>query len=250
MSDAARWLPLLHALADAADALSLPAFRAGPGAVGSKPDGSIVTETDRAVERAVRAAAEATGLAVLGEEYGGAAGEGPTLVVDPIDATENFARGVPVYATLLAVEQAGEMVAGVVSAPAMGARWHAARGAGAWRGESRLSVSSVGALEAATVFHGGSHPRVRPLLEAARRSRGFGDFWQHALVAEGRGEASVDVAVAVWDVAPLYVLVEEAGGICTDLSGRRDPRGGSLLAANRQLHAAALACLAGPTRSD
>jgi histidinol-phosphatase len=247
VSDAARWLPLLHALADTADALSLGAFRTGPGAVGSKEDGSIVTETDRAVERTVRAAAEAAGLAVLGEEFGGMAGEGPTLVVDPIDATENFARGVPVYATLLAVELAGEMVAGLVSVPAMGARWHAARGAGAWRGEARLTVSAVDRLEAATAFHGGSHARVLPLLGAARRSRGFGDFWQHALVAEGRGEASVDVTVAVWDVAPLYVLVEEAGGVCTDLSGRRDPRGGSLLAANPAIHGQALRLLAGGT---
>jgi histidinol-phosphatase len=245
MSTADRWLPVLHALADAADAVSLPAFRSGPGGIGTKADGTLVTETDRAVERAVRAAAEPAGLAVVGEEYGGETGTGPTLIVDPIDATENFARGVPVFATLLAVEQHGELLAGLVSAPALGARWHAARGAGAWRGGTRLAVSAVATLAEATVFHGGIHAGTLPLLRAARRTRGFGDFWQHCLVAEGRGEASVDVSVAVWDVAPLYVLVEEAGGVCTDLSGRRDPRGGSLLAANAGIHARALAALAG-----
>jgi histidinol-phosphatase len=248
------WLPLLSELADRADAVSLRHFRSRTLRIEEKSDHSLVTEADLEVEAAVRATfgTQHPGLGVFGEEQGEQPGSGDTrLIVDPIDATANFARGIPVWATLLAIEQAGEVVTGLVSAPALGQRWHAARGAGAWSGERRLRVSSLGELEKAQLFHGSlaggeavlGTRRIAGLIERTHRQRGFGDFYQHMLVAEGCGELAIDPIVSPWDVAALQVIVEEAGGRSTTTRGERSIYAGSLLSSNGLLHDEALEIL-------
>jgi histidinol-phosphatase len=246
------WLPFLHELADAADSISTPYFRRTDLSVERKPDRSLVTTADLEIESAVRdlVAQRHPELGVFGEEHGELKGSsGGRLIVDPIDATANFARGIPIFATLLAIEDEGEIVAGLVSAPALHQRWHAARGEGAFCGSRRLSVSRVKAMEDAQVFHGSlagaeaapGTERIPALLEQSWRQRGVGDFWQHVLVAEGCGELAIDPVVKPWDIAPLQVIVEEAGGLATTLQGERSIYGGSLLCSNGALHATALA---------
>jgi histidinol-phosphatase len=251
VSPATQWLPLLHELADRADAIALRHFLARNLRVDVKADRSPVTEADRAIEAAARGAVRShhPELGVLGEE-GGETGGGAAarLIIDPIDGTRNFVRGIPVFATLLAVEQADTVVAGVVSAPALGRRWHAARGAGAFCGARRLAVSTIAQLERAQLFHGSVGgvgednplPGVLTLARQVERTRGFGDFYQHVLVAEGAGEIAVDPVVKPWDIAALMVLVEEAGGRCTSLAGERTIYGGSLVTTNGMLHEVAL----------
>ncbi|HTO55429.1 MAG TPA: inositol monophosphatase family protein [Myxococcota bacterium] len=251
------WLGFLAEIADRADAIALRLFRSQDLHVEEKADRSLVTQADREIEAAARAllGQRHPELGILGEELGSAAGSSDSrLVIDPIDATFNFVRGVPVFATLLAIERAGEVVAGLVSAPALGgARWHAARGAGAWEGKHRLRVSGVRELAHAQLFHGsiGGYEGVRTppgLVELARvthRQRGFGDFWQHCLVAAGSGEIACDPIVQPWDIAALQVLVEEAGGRATALDGQRSIYAGSLVSTNGHLHEAALERLRG-----
>jgi len=247
------WLPLLAEIADRSDELALRLFCSADLHVAEKPDRSLVTTADREIEAGARklVAERRPELGVYGEEEGEQAGSSDArLVIDPIDATFNFARGVPVFATLLAIERGGEVVAGLVSAPALGTRWHAARGAGAWQAGRRLRVSGIREL-----FHGsigGSEGQRTPpgLVELARathRQRGFGDFWQHCLVAAGAGEIAFDPIVAPWDIAALQVIVEEAGGRATALSGQRTIYQGSLVSSNGLLHELALARLRGDT---
>lgn len=256
--NAVDWLPFLSDVADRADAIALRLFRSPGLRSEQKADRSLVTEADRAIEEAVRALVTERhpALGMLGEEFGARSASGDSrLIVDPIDATSNYARDIPVFATLLAIETRGEVSAGMVSAPALASRWSAARGAGAWaeRGKRRLHVSRVSTLASAQLFHGslgGYEGQQIPkgLIELARathRQRGFGDFWQHCLVAEGAGEIAVDPVVHPWDIAALQVLVEEAGGRATSLSGARSIYAGSLVCTNGTLHAAALAALAG-----
>lgn len=250
------WLALLHELADVADAIALRHFRRADLAVDTKPDDSPVTMADRGIEDAIRTqvGTRHPDLGIVGEEAGASGAAGATrLIIDPIDGTRNFVRGVPVFATLLAVEHDREVIAGLVSAPALGQRWHAARGSGAWNGTRRLAVSSVTDLAQAHLFHGsvGGHaegnplPGVLALAGRVARTRGFGDFYQHVLVAEGAGEIAVDPVVRLWDIAALQVIVEEAGGRATTLDGTRDIRGGTLVSSNGRLHDAALAALRG-----
>ena len=205
-------LDLALTLADEADAISLTRFGAADLRVETKDDLTPVTDADRAVERALRArlALERPDEGVLGEEEGGGGGS-VRWILDPIDGTKNFARGIPVWATLLALEREGTIVCGVVSAPALGHRWWAARGAGAYRDGERLHVSTVGDLAAATVScaHGRDLAALEPRV---RHARGFGDFWQHMLVAEGAADAAVDARLSLWDVAAVAVIVREAGG--------------------------------------
>src|SRR5256884_2302141 len=177
-----------------ADELALRWFRSAGLRVQEKPDLSPVTEADQAIEAMARTAVRQNHpeLGVLGEEEGEA--PGPTearLIIDPIDGTRNFVRGIPVFATLLAIEAGGEVVAGVASGPALGARWHAARGSGGVRDGQRRMVSRLASLERATLFHGnlgpgegGPPPGVAGLIARVERTRGFGDFYQHMLVAE------------------------------------------------------------------
>jgi histidinol-phosphatase len=197
-------------LADDADALTLGRFRAADLRVETKPDLTPVSEADRAVEELLRAriAAERPGELVLGEELGADEGEGPRWIVDPIDGTRNYTRGIPVWATLLCFD---DRVA-VVSAPALGRRWWAVRGGGAFADGERLRVSAIDRIEEATILFALDRPLPARALEAWH-VRGFGDFWAHMLVAEGAAEVAVDApGLAVWDSAAVAVIVEEAGG--------------------------------------
>ena len=255
----AEWLPFLAELADRADALALRWFRSAGLAVQEKADASPVTEADRAIETMARALARERypDLGILGEEQGeaGASGAARTrLIIDPIDGTRNFVRGIPVFATLLAIEESGEVVAGVASAPALRARWRAARGAGAFRDDRRLRVSRIRSLAGALVLHGnlgsaegGAPAGIGRLLGQAGHTRGFGDFYQHVLVAEGAGDVAIDPVMHPWDIAALQVIVEEAGGRATDLGGERSVYATSLVTSNGVLHEAALGALA-PSR--
>jgi histidinol-phosphatase len=235
-------LALAHRLAAAADALSMARFRARDLVVETKPDLTPVTDADRAVETAIREllAVERPDDAVLGEEYGAAEGRRRWLV-DPIDGTRNFSRGIPVWATLIALEEDGAVRLGVVSAPALGRRWHAERGGGAWSGDDRLRVSSVRRIEDAVLSFALEQP-IPSLATAAWHARGYGDFWSHMLVAEGAVDGAIDaVGVSVWDIAPLQVIVEEAGGRFSDFCGVSRTDGGSAVSSNGHLHEILLA---------
>jgi histidinol-phosphatase len=252
-------LALALRLADAADAITGTRFRARDLAVRSKPDRTPVTDADTAVEDAVRAMlAEARpDDNVAGEERGGTVtAKGRHWLLDPIDGTKNFLRGLPVWASLIALVEDGTPVVGVISAPLLGRRWSAAAGAGAWlrdgAGEHRLSVSGVSALPDAylSTTHLGSwvehHSREAylRLVDGCWENRAFGDFWQHCLVAEGAIDLAAEAIVNPWDVAAAQVLVTEAGGRFTDLSGRARFDGGSALSSNGLLHDDALGLLA------
>jgi histidinol-phosphatase len=238
-------LELALALADAADAISLPRFRTGL-AVETKPDSTPVTEADRAVETELRRLlAEARPQdAILGEEYGTLGDSRRRWIVDPIDGTKNYSRGVPVWATLIALEEDGVVRVGVVSAPSLARRWWAERGAGAFAGAERLRVSSVERIEDAVL----SFPLDRQLPAIAERAwhvRGVGDFWAHMLVAEGAVDGAVDATgVGVWDLAAVQVVIEEAGGRFTDVRGERRIDSGTAVSSNGPLHDELIAALA------
>jgi histidinol-phosphatase len=239
-------LELALSLADDADAIALSRFRASDLRVERKPDLTPVSEADRAVEERLRArlGAERPGEPVLGEELGADEGEGARWILDPIDATKNYVRGIPVFATLIALE---ERVA-VVSAPALGRRWWAVRGEGAWCGERRLRVSGIRRLEDAVLTYTslrGWDERFHALAARAWAARGFGDFWQYMLLAEGAVDVCVEGEANVWDLAAPKLIVEEAGGRLTDLEGAARPDGGSAVASNDLLHDEVLAALAG-----
>jgi histidinol-phosphatase len=246
------------------------AFRRPDLAVGTKPDLTPVTEADRGVELALRdeLAGRRPGDLIVGEEFGegsGDTGPGPAAttpsrrwIIDPIDGTKNFVRGIPVWATLLALESDGQLTVGVVSAPALGRRWWASRGQGAFAGapEERgtpIHVSAVARLDDAQLSnaslsgweeHGGPS-RVVDLARRCWRDRAFGDFWSHMLVAEGACEIALDPVVSLWDLAAIQVIVEEAGGRFTDLAGSPRADGGSAISSNGVLHDVALAILNG-----
>ncbi len=225
-------------LADLADSLSLPRFRSADLRVETKPDFTPVTDADRAVERALREriAAERPDEGVLGEEEGDEGGV-VRWILDPIDGTKNFSRGIPVWATQIALERDGVTQLGVVSAPALGRRWWATRGGGAFADGERIRVSSIARLADATVS--GS-----PELTAhVWHSRDFGDFWQHMLVAEGSLEVAVDPVAATWDIVPDAIIVVEAGGRSSSIDG--GPAVGSVVSTNGLVHDEALALLDG-----
>jgi histidinol-phosphatase len=246
------WLALAHAAADEADGLARSTFRRDLQ-VSTKPDRTLVTQADMAIERAVRARISAAypDHGLVGEEYGAEAGDAPTRwYIDPIDGTHNFVRGVPLFGTLLAVERDGELQAAVLSAPALRERWWARRGGGAWARSAgddeprRIRVSTVVDVADAQVFYGsgrqiassGRAPGFHALLDAAWRERGFGDFWGYALLAEGAAEAMVEVGLSSWDAAAPTVLVEEAGGRVSDFDGRRTIGAGTFVATNGHIH--------------
>lgn len=254
-------LALALDLADLADAATLPRFQALDLRVELKADATEVSEADRAAESAVRArlAEVRPGHAVLGEEQGLIGDEASPWrwVIDPIDATANYVRGIPAYATLIALLHHGVPVVGVCSAPALGRRWWAARGTGAFArtagGEARpVRVSSVDDLAKAHLGHAsigtwddhGMGDGFVALTRAVWRSRGFGDFWMHVLVAEGAMDAALEPIVSLWDVAAIQVIVEEAGGRFTTTGGEPRADGGSAVSSNGLLHDAVLAHLA------
>ncbi|MGQ0718745.1 MAG: histidinol-phosphatase [Pseudonocardiales bacterium] len=256
-------LVLALTLADIADVITLDRAGAADLHVERKPDRTPVTDADLAVEDSVRTvlAAQRPQDAVLGEEGGGPTGEraGRIWLLDPIDGTKNFLRGVPVWATLIALVEEGTPVVGVISAPALGRRWWAAAGAGAHTrdmdGATRvIAVSGISELADAYVSttHLGSwveyHSRKSylALVDACWENRAFGDFWQHCLVAEGVIDLAAEPVVNPWDVAAAQVLVEQAGGRFTDLDGVARYDSGTALSSNGLLHDAALGCLRHP----
>jgi histidinol-phosphatase len=221
----------------------------------SKEDGTPVTEADLAIENVLRQAIEEAhpNDSVVGEE-GGTAGDTKSSrrwIVDPIDGTKNFRRGIPIFATLIALEEEGEVVAGVASAPAINTRWYARKGGGAFRDGDRISVSKVKEIALAEVCSGGIgsiakaglEQRFTDLCNKAARHRAFGDFWGHVLVAQGSMELMLDPEVNVWDLAALKIIVEEAGGTMTSVSGEDRIDGGNALTTNGHLHDEALAAL-------
>ncbi len=251
-------LDLALALADVSDVITMDRFLAEDLVVDTKPDLTPVTEADRAVEEAIRErlAELHPGDAILGEEFGQSeAGSGTRRwIVDPIDGTKNYVRGIPVWATLLALQEGNDLVVGVVSAPALGRRWWAARGEGAYvddrlrgGGPRRIGVSAVRTLADAQLCFSGLEDwkdggaALMRLAQSCWRSRGYGDFWPYTLLAEGAVDLTCEPVVELWDLAAPRIIVEEAGGRFTDLGGVPTAAGGDALATNGVLHDAALA---------
>jgi histidinol-phosphatase len=254
-------LSLARELADSADAITLARYRAADLMVETKPDATPVTEADREAERVIvegitRGRADD---AVVGEEYGASRqSEGRRRwILDPIDGTANYMRGVPVWATLIALQDGEDLSLGVVSAPALGRRWWASRGGGAFVAEAgatearRLHVSGVRELaDAQLSFAGleqwrelGRLDDVVELVDHCWRTRSFGDFWAYMLLAEGAMDIALDPVASLWDLAAPQLIVEEAGGRFSDLGGVRRADGGDAIATNGVLHEAALAII-------
>ena len=261
-------LALAHALADLSDAISLDRYQAQDLVITTKPDNTPVTDADRAVETAIREALathrQSDGL--VGEEFGSDKGTtGRYWVIDPIDGTKNFMRGVPTWATLIAlvnVDSFGveEVVVGIASAPALARRWSAAKGHGAYvrfnsgslddlsedldasSHEKKISVSKVAKLSDASISYsdfvgwGDRLESFQKMLANAWRTRGIGDFWSHMLVAEGAVDVAIEPSLAVWDMAALDIIVREAGGTFTNTAGQSGPFGGSGVSTNGLLH--------------
>jgi histidinol-phosphatase len=233
-------LRFAHALADAADEVTTARFRALDLHVETKPDLSPVSEADRRAEEVIRdlVASSGRGETVLGEEYGDDGGD-VKWIVDPIDGTTNFVRGVPVWATLLALARDGVVELGVVSAPALGRRWWALRGGGAYADGGRGRVPGVASLDDAAVSTTSARRMPdgwRTIVQRAWSNRGLGDFWQHCLVAEGALDIACDSVMKLWDYAPVQLLVEEAGGRCTTYAGGVPAVDASFVSTNGLLH--------------
>ena len=249
-------LAFAHALADLADSISLARFGAADLRVETKPDLTPVSEADTAVEEALRSAIAAgrPGEAILGEELGGGETRGGAAlwVIDPIDGTRNYVRGIPIWATLIALERDGELRAAVASAPALGHRWWASQGAGAFADGSAIRVSGIRRVEDATFCYTSARSFAKaglgePFLDLAARcwvERGFGDFWMHMLVAEGAADVAVDASLQRWDVAAVQLIVEEAGGRFSALDGSQHTPGAAALSTNGALHEAIVGAFA------
>ncbi|MEU3600092.1 histidinol-phosphatase [Streptomyces sp. NPDC006798] len=256
-------LRLAHVLADAADAATTARFRALDLKVETKPDMTPVSEADRAAEELIRGQLQRARPrdAILGEEYG-VQGTGPRRwVIDPIDGTKNYVRGVPVWATLISLtvqddEGVYQPVVGVVSAPALGRRWWAAQGSGAYTGRSLTSatplrVSRVSRLEDASFGYSSltgweERGRLDAFLQLSRdcwRTRAYGDFWPYMMVAEGSVDICAEPELSLWDMAALVVVLQEAGGVFTGLDGQPGPHSGNGVASNGLLHEELLARL-------
>jgi histidinol-phosphatase len=254
MSYKAKYGELLESIADEADRTAMKFFRSGALSAERKRDGTVVTLADKNVEQMAIARVKASGLAidVVGEETSAEPPTGPAtngrarMIIDPIDGTEEFSRGIPTFGTLMGIEEDGEIVAGLASAPALGqgTRWSAYRAEGAWRGKERLHVSKVSKLSEAMVFVTGTGPRkdtdararMRKLVDTAKHGRSIGGFWQHMLVAEGAIECALDWVSKPWDLAPLGIIVEEAGGKSTTTAGERTIYKGRFVSTNGLLH--------------
>ena len=255
-------LRLAHILADSVDGLTMKRFKSRDLTVDTKPDLTPVTDADREAEQVIRGQLGRVRNrdAVIGEEFGSTGHSPRQWVIDPIDGTANFVRGVPVWATLIGLIEDGEVVVGLVSAPALSRRWWAAEGTGAWRSFAtpavpagdqvpsaaprKLSVSKVCKIEDASVAISslsgwadrGLRDQLLSLTDRAWRLRGYGDFWSYLLVAEGAVDVAAEPEVNLWDLAALAPIVEQAGGRFTDITGVDGPHGGSAIATNGLLH--------------
>lgn len=254
-------LGLALEMAGHADVITMSRFEAADLSVKEKPDMTPVSDADLNCEKQIREALKRSRPRdqVLGEEFGGEAKiSGRQWVIDPIDGTKNFVRGVPVWATLIALLEDGEPIVSVVSAPALRRRWWAAKGSGAYRlfgGEpKRLHVSHIGDLSAASLAMGslsgwgrrGLRDSFLDLTDSVWRLRGYGDFWNYCLVAEGVVDIAAEPEVSLWDLAAPCLLVTEAGGTFTSLGGQDGPHGGSAVASNGALHEQVLGILGAP----
>ncbi|MSO42944.1 MAG: histidinol phosphatase [Candidatus Planktophila sp.] len=251
-------LALAHLLADLADSIALERYQALDLVITTKPDNTPVTDADRAVETAIRQglATHRPNDGLLGEEFGSdISGAKRYWVIDPIDGTKNFIRGVPTWACLIALVEVAEdgtqeVVVGVASSPALSRRWFASKGAGAFvvfSGETKkISVSQVASLGDASITYsdfigfGDRLAAFQKMLANAWRTRGMGDFWSHMLVAEGAVDVAIEPTLAVWDMAALDIIVREAGGVFTNTSGQPGPCGGSGVSTNGALHNAVI----------
>ena len=243
-------LRLALSLADVADEITMHHFQSATLSVKTKSDRTPVSEADEAVEREIRdrLERERPDDGILGEEFGARGAATRRWIIDPIDATKNYIRGIPIFATLIALD--GQI--GVVSAPALGRRWWAARGAGAFCNGRAIHVSTIDSLgdaqlgydDVAGFEHLGLGQIFLALARRCARTRGFGDFWSHMLVAEGAAEIAIEPEVAHWDMAAVKVIVEEAGGRFTNLRGDARADGGSGVSTNGLLHADVLQALA------
>jgi histidinol-phosphatase len=258
-------LELALQLADQADALTMSRYAAADLVVETKPDLTPVSDADKATEELLRTqvAAARPGDALIGEEFGLSGDAERRWVFDPIDGTKNYVRAVPVWATLIALQHNEKSVVGVVSAPALGRRWWAAAGHGAWTSfqggdPKRCQVSAVSTISDASLSHASvmgweEAGKLQPFLDLLRscwRTRGFGDFWGYMLVAEGAVDIATEPSLSLWDLAPITTIVEEAGGRFTDLSGVARADGGSGLASNGLLHDHVLAALGPPASAS
>lgn len=249
-------LAFVHDLLDQTDGIALSMFR-GEHGTRAKPDATLVTLADTAIETLIRdRLADAYPQdAMLGEEFGAeSGGSGRRWIIDPIDATHNFVRGIVAFATLLALERDGGLELAVVSAPALGQRWYAARGEGAYMREAgterRIAVSRIGLWSEAHLLFASlgcldpaRDARLAAMARAAWRNRGFGDFWAHMLVAQGSAEAMVDDGLKPWDLAAPALIVTEAGGRVSDFAGRDSWLGPEAVSSNGLLHDEVLARL-------
>jgi len=252
-------LALAHKLADAADAITLKRFQALDLVIDTKPDNTPVTDADKAAENVIREllAKNRPEDAIVGEEFGDTSENKSAKrywVIDPIDGTKNFLRGVPTWATLIGlVERESDgsqrVVVGVVSAPALFRRWHAAENSGAFlsiNGENpiRIEVSKVDEIKSASISYsdfngwGARLGKFQTILSSAWRTRGIGDFWSHMLVAEGAVDVAIEPSLALWDMAALDVIVREAGGSFTSIEGHNGPWGSSGMSTNSKIHKA------------
>jgi histidinol-phosphatase len=251
-------LRLAHLLADDADSLTQSRFKSLDLHVMSKPDLTPVTDADRAVEESIRRTLSKarTRDAVTGEEHGSAGHSQRRWIIDPIDGTKNFVRGVPVWATLIALAVEDEVVMSVISAPLLQRRWWAMKDSGAWTGKSllkatRCQVSDVRRLEDASLSYSslsGWEDRGRgddflALMRSCWRTRAYGDFWSYMMVAEGAVDIATEPELELYDMAALDIIVREAGGRFTSLDGQPGPWGGNAVATNGHLHEAALSFL-------
>jgi histidinol-phosphatase len=240
-------------LADTADQISMRHFRQAETAIRAKADGTPVTEADEAIEKILRKeiASSYPDHGILGEEEGSTGEDAPAKwIIDPIDGTKNYSWGIPIWGTLIALEVDGEIVCGVASAPALGDRFTAARGGGAHRNGETMSVSGIGELAQARLGFtsartgGPFGDGFEKLLRMAAHDRGFGDFYGHMLVACGSLDLMIEPNLAPWDIAPLIVIIEEAGGRLTDFEGKPHIYGRTCLTTNGLLHAEALRVIA------
>lgn len=255
-------LTLAHRLADAADAITLKRYQAIDLAVSTKPDNTPVTDADKSAEEAIRAllGAHRPDDGIVGEEFGNQGLEQKRYwVIDPIDGTKNFLRGVPNWATLIALierqaDGSQSTIVSVVSAPALFRRWSAHLNGGAFvtvnhEDTKKIQVSQISNIEDASISYsdfkgwGDKLSAFQGLLESAWRTRGYGDFWSHMLVAEGAVEAAIEPELALWDMAALDLIVTEAGGIFSNTSGVLGPHGGSAISSNASLHKDIVAAL-------
>ena len=240
--------------ADIADDIAMHYYQNVATKVNQKSDLSPVTQADQEIEKKIRdmVAIFNKEMEVYGEEFGICPENTPLkLIIDPIDGTRNFVRGIPFFATLLAIEENGEVIDGVISAPAKKDRWQATKGQGAFYNNNPIKVSTISDLTKAQAFHGslyGNEADMFPqefftLLSKTARQRGVGDYYQHMLVAMGAGEFAMDFGIKPWDIAPLAVILKEAGGAITNPDGKLDIYKSNIVSSNSFLHSEILSIL-------